>query len=604
MLFYERGLLMTVIKNTTVLYVIILCSAFFYASISHATIDTKSPSSSLEQLIISAEQLRFTDVDKANSTLMEAYNLSKVEGSHETTIEIILLQAKIAITQKDYYLAQQYLRRGELLLAEYEHITHKVYVLSGMADVKHHLKKFTESKKYIDEAILLARESQKDELIFITLEIKGNIERSRHRHAEALAIYIDAERYAKNMPDQDVMRLSKNLAYVYAKTNALESSARYYSKVAQLLEKMGHTRDIPDNLLDLALTQRKMSLYDKALESSSKALNLARQNKDEINELRALVIISVIYRRLSSYEKALTYALQAYTLYEKNQNLNGLASAAKSIGLIYKNLDQDKNATNYFNQILALPEDLIQSHYRAAALRELGLILFFEGDYEKGLDYSDQAATLFNNKNNKNGVATVHKNVGKMYKSLGKTDDALVSYKLAKDIFKSTGDVWSEALVNSLIAKLIAKKDPLKAIAYAELSIETAQKSKAKSIIKNGYSAMIDANSKLKNYKLALHYSRLKEKLLEEMKYESMNKRVGEIYIVLDIEKKEKELQNYKRQQAITSLELNRTKAALDILNKEKEISALEHKNTLFVTVIAFTLFILIYIMYRRKNTD
>lgn len=390
---------------------------------------------------------------------------------------------------------------------------------------------------------------------------------------------------------------------MYSHIDAQESTARYYAKGIKLLEKMGNVRDLPENILDLAVTYRKMSLYDKALLNANKALTLARNRQDEINELRALVVISVIYRRLSSYEEALTYAIQAYTLYDKNNNYNGLASAANSVALIYKRLGQYENAKNYFERVLELPADSIQVKHRASALREYGAILFIEGDHDKAINYSQRAYNLFYKIGNNNGVATVQKNLGKIYQGMGELEKSLAAYNSAKDIFVNTGDVWNAAVMDSKLATLLAKSEPLKAIEYAEKSIEVSENIKAKSIYKDAYAAIIDAKEALKDYKGALHYARLKEEVVEVMKEGAMNKRIAEIYIVLDMEKKEKELQNFKRQQAITSLELSRKQAALDILNKEKEISALENKNTLFTIAITFTLLMLVYIIYRRKNT-
>lgn len=198
---------MTIMKNFSQFTLFMLLSFFFCASNSYANIDDASQNKTPEQLIILAEQLRFTDVDRANSTLLDAYNISTKNETYATTIKVLLLQAKIAISQKDYYLAQQYLHRGEKLLVNYDNITDKVYVLSAMADVKRYLKKFDDSQKYIDEAILLAQTSRQDELMFIALEIKGALAKSRKRHKEALKTFIQAERYAEGMPDQDVMRL-------------------------------------------------------------------------------------------------------------------------------------------------------------------------------------------------------------------------------------------------------------------------------------------------------------------------------------------------------------------------------------------------------------
>lgn len=574
----------------------------FCTPISYANSDDHYQDKTAEDLILLAEQLRFTDVDRANSKLLDAYNLSKKDKNHASTIEVILLQAKIAITQKDYYLAQQYLLRGERVLAHYDDDMAKVYVLSAMADVKRYLKEFDASQKYIDEAVFLARKSKKDELMFISLEIKGALEKSRKHYKEALETFIEVEQYAQEMPGQDVMRLYRNLAAMYSKQDSQALSARYYAKCVKLLEKMGNLRDIPENILDLAVTQRKMSLYDKALESANQALTMSRENEDEINELRALVVISVIYRRLSSYEEALTYAVQAYTMYEENKNYNGLASAANSIGSIYKNLDQNENSANYFERVLSLPEDSIQVKFRASALRELGSIVFYEGKHDEGIRRSQQSYNLFAQISDNNGVATVHKNLGKMYQSLNNIEKSLRSYYSAKEIFNSTGDNWNEAIIDSLLASLLAKTEPVKAIAYAEGSIEVAKAIKAKSILKTAYAALISAYEVQKNYKSALRYARSKERLVAQMKDDSMNKRIAEIYIVLDIKQKEKELQNFKRQQAITSLELNRKQAALDLLNKEQEISSLENKNTLFSIAIVLTLLMMAYIAFRKKK--
>lgn len=589
---------MKVTKKLTSLF--ILLSVFMFTMQTHAIEDYQSKSA--EQLLQLAEQLRFTDINGANSALIDAYNLSVDKKNHSTSIEVLLLQAKIAISQKDYFLAQQYLHRAEQLLTKYENVTYKIQVMSAMADVKRYLKKYDESQQYIDEALILAVESEKDELMFNVLEIKGALAKSQHKYGKALDTFLEIEKYAHHVSNQEKMRLYRNIAYMSSKVDEQEASARYYAKGIQLLHEMGNTRDIPENMIDLAVTYRKMSKYDLALEKAYKALELSRQGEDELHELKALVVISIIYRRLNSYEQALDFGIQAYSIYERNNDENGLASAANSIGLIYKSLHQIENAKKYFKQVISLPEKNIQTKYRASAYRELAKIVFDEGNELEGIRLAQEAYNIFTKIGDNNGGATVNKNIGQMYQKMGETEKSLAAFNQAQRVFQETGDIWNEGSIESHLSSIYTTIDPKKAIEHATRSLEIANKTNTKSYSTKAYASLVDANAQLGNYKVALDYALQKELVVAEMNDDSMKKRIAEVHIVLDLEKKEKELQNFKRQQAITTLELNRKQAAIDMLNKEKEIADLENKNTLFFIAIIISLFALVFFISRRRG--
>lgn len=578
----------------------IIACLFITTTPQALTAEEFSPENAVK-LIEYAISKQKNDPDTANNALEQAYYLANKQKNNLLIAKVRLEQAQTAKLQKDYFLAQQYLHKAEQLLPIVNDNDLAVQILTNMSSIQRYLKNFDSSMDYVQKALAIAKENQEPALIFKSLNIKGTLLKRMKRKEDSLSTYLSAQRYIANVNDEEKVRLFRDIAYSYNKLNEHESAIRYYNKALKTLTSTNNTKSLPKTLIELSKTQNKISLYANALENINLSLSIAREFKDEKYILKSLVVLSIIYRKLSSYEEALVYGLEALEIYQRKQDLNGIAAASNSIGLIYTHLNQKNNAKSYFEAVIKLPKQKIQAKYRAAALRDLGLLVFVNEKNKLGLNLSNDAFAIYEKLGDKKGVATVQKNMGYIYHQMGNLTEAMNSYNSAIHSFKNVNDLWDEAQTKAQLSLIMLENDIDKAIKLANESLKQASDIGAKSIEVEAYTSLILAEEKRGYYKKALAYAKHKEALINDIKTNSLNKRLAEMHIILDVEKKEKALEILKREKEVISLELNNKKNILSLLEKEKTINELKNQNTFIILCITATVVILcLFIIGRR----
>lgn len=520
---------------------------------------------------------------KAANALEEAYFLAERLDNKVLIVKTLIAQALLAKSQKDYYLGQQFLNKAEIITSSLNNNDLTVQVLTNMSAIQRYLKNYDNSMDYVQRALVIAKESNDPKLIFTSLFIKGTLLKTTKRVDDSIATYLSAQRYISSVTYPEKVSLFRDIAGAYIKVNEYESAIRYYNKALNVLNENSDYKSLPKTLIDIAKTHNKMGEYALALENISRSLQLAREYKDEKLTVKSLVVLSILYRKLGSYENSLKAGLEALDIYQSKNDLNGIASAANAIGLIYLNLGQNKNAMTYFEQVIALPENKIQKKYRAAALRDLGELIFAQNQDIKGLDLSNQAFAIYEKIGNRKGVATVQRNIASIYYQKGNLAEAMNSFNTAINLFNKIGDVWNEAKTKVQLANVIAKTDIEETIKLANESLKQANEIGAKSIAVKAYAALILAEESRKDYYQALMYSKKKEELIHELKTESLNNRLAEMHIILQVEKKEKALEKLKHEKSVISLELANQENNFNLLEKEKTINDLTNQNTLII---------------------
>jgi tetratricopeptide (TPR) repeat protein len=533
--------------------------------------------------------------------LEKAYSLATKQKNLPLVAKTLIEQAQTAKIQKDYALAELYLIKAEAIIPPLKDYELLVEMLTNMSSIQRYLKNYAVSMDYVQKALTFARDSRESSLIFKCLQIKGTLLKDTNRYIDAIAVYLSAQRYMSDVTSANKVRLFRDTANVYNKVNEFESGIRYYNKALKHLESINDIKSMPNTIIDLAKTQAKIGDFSQALENGKRTLALSREYKNEKDILKSLVVLSILYRKISSYEDALSHGLEAIEMYRRNNDLNGLAASINSIGLVYLHLSQSENAKIYFKQVLEIPIDEINIKYRAAALRGLGKLLFAEEQHKKGLELSNEAHDLYEKIGDRNGVATVKKNLGYFYYKMGRLSDSIDAYNTSITIFQSMKDVWNEAESKANLSVALIDVDVEKSISLANDSLDLAKKIGAKSIAQQAYSALILAEENRENYKQALAYTKVKEALTNEIKTDAINKRIAEMRIILDVEKNEREVERLKREKSVISLELDNKKSKLILLEKENEVADLKNKNTLIIVSITIVVIIIGLLVIGRR---
>ncbi|TYK65153.1 tetratricopeptide repeat protein [Colwellia echini] len=578
------------------IYLTLFTLLFYNNSFAVTNDDEQSPQAYLDYAISQQK----VDLNIAKESLQKAYDLAKVGNNRYIIAKIILEQAQTEKLQKNYLDAQQYLVKAQAISDSINNVALTVDVLTNMSSVQRNLTHYEKSMEYVQKAITIARDSREPSLIIKSLQTKGTLLQVMGLYEDSITTYLLAQRYISGVSEESKINLFLDTANAYSKVNEYESSIRYYKKAIKLLEDTNDIDGLAKRLIDLANTHSKSGEYGKALESAKRSLAIARESNNEKYVLKALVTLSIVYRKISSYEEALKHGLEAIDIYQEINDFNGLAASSNSIGLVYIHLNQSENAKSYFTQVIELPINKIKTKYRASALRDLGKLASDEKNYQQAVELSNKAYALYEKIDDRKGEATVQKNLGYIYAKMGKEKDAINAYSISIEIFKKINDSWNKAESKAQLSLVLINIDIKESIRLAQDSLVLAKQLGAKSVAEQAYSALILAEEKGENYKQALAYAKKKETLINEIKTDAINKRSAEMYIILDVEKKERALEILKQEKAVISLELDNRDSKLRLLEKEKRIDDLQDQNTLIiVSVITITVLIVLLVLGR-----
>lgn len=417
----------------------------------------------------------------------------------------------------------------------------------------------------------------------------------------------------KSGKTKKILKAYRELATYYSDHEDYEASIRINQKGLELVERRGDLQEIAIYLEYIAINQRKLGHYTEALKNAKRALAVQRSLENNKRVANILLNISIIYRRLSSYDEALEYAIELIDIKENEKNINGMAAAYNATGLIYQNLMRPNEASRYYEQTLALPEKEIEAKYRAAALRALAGVFQNDGLYDDALRYAEEAKSLYEKIPSIAGAESVNRTIGLIYKEIGNNTKAFQAFQLALSQARELKDTWSEA--NSLIkiGETFVETDPHRAKEYAEKGLKLLKPLAAKSLITDAYDVLMKSEENIGNYKKAYSYAKKQYKLTREIGKDEITKRVAELRIVRETEKREREIDALKKEAQIKELELNRTSSELEILNGKNTISNLQLERErskrfglMGLTLVIFLALAMLYNRYRysRQRQD
>ena len=353
----------------------------------------------------------------------------------------------------------------------------------------------------------------------------------------------------------------------------------------------------------------------KALDYSSKALEIAEDNGLIRNKATILSNIALVYINLGDYERANEYNFSALKIFQDLNNRMQIARCKLSIGSLYLKLDENEKAFDYINEALKGFEEENDTKGQSICLTNIGTIYNNQKKYQDALHYFKRAVEIDQKNNDLDGISSNYKSIGRTYFELGNYYTAMEYFKKALKIDKETGDKNGIATGYYEISRIETKRGNYQtAKDYCLKSIDSFNKAgeldKKRSSVeqlaiiykqlgnyKKAYQTYIDAvvlKDSLFNIEKAKKIAQLEEKYLKEklekenliLKYEnvlqqkeiSQQKKISNTYlvafIIAIITVTIIFIQLRKKNIAYKFL----VKKNMDLINKEDEIKTMKNK--------------------------
>lgn len=286
-----------------------------------------------------------------------------------------------------------------------------------------------------------------------------------------------------------------------------------------------------------------MSEFDKAFEFCFGALKIYNSLSNTEGLASVYYSIGTIFFYLSDYDNALEEYMKSYKNFDLAKNENGAAEALNGIGSVYYAINENHKAIQYLNTSLESCNILDNLKLKQKVLDGLGKAYKNLKDYSKALQYLCECVDLIEEINGSSHVkAHAYNNIGDVYFFQKDYNKALDYFHKSLALRKESGFISGQAeSMNNLAKVLSSLKEFDEAKKYLELSLILSKKSKSVENQSETYKLYAHIYELQGDFKSALHFHK---KFFEKDKYirnETNDRRAKSIQLRFKVEQEEKE---------------------------------------------------------------
>jgi tetratricopeptide (TPR) repeat protein len=335
------------------------------------------------------------------------------------------------------------------------------------------------------------------------------------------------------------------------------------------------------------------------LDSLENALPTA-QGKDRVDILNNLYIV---YNRLNP-AKALEHSILALELANEIEYANGRAAALNNIGVIYKNQGVYDEALEYYIESLRISTSIDDKKARASTLNNIGSVYSLKKVYDKALIYFIESYDIFKEIKADEKLIDAINNIGNAYMEMGREDlaldyysesmtlsaktkiggesshplnnmgnvyfyrqdfnNALLYYERALVVEKQKGDLLGQAFAMSNLGSTCLELRKYKAsIDYLDEAYTIASKIGAYPLLQVIYKNKSRLYYERKDYKQAYDYRMLYDEAKDFVFNEESSRMMAQMEVAVELQEKEKELQQLRQDQKIQMLQLENNRIVI-----------------------------------------
>ena len=303
-----------------------------------------------------------------------------------------------------------------------------------------------------------------------------------------------------------------------------------------------------------AFTASPDSAYKYFLNSE----RLGIKAKDKLSIAKARQNQNIPLQQMGKYDLAVKQCLEALKIYAELNDLRGQTTALGDIGNILINQKQCQDAINYLEQAIEISKKLKEESIRPNLYNSLG-VAFINTDRPKAaLSIYKEALLLADRNNNIKNQISININIGEVLWTLdGKADQTLQYYSKAETLAKKYGDKLKLSLIYQnmgLVYSSLGKNDDAHyyTLLARDLAIETRQVYPLEKIY-NSLASYYERNNELQKAYIAL---KAKDSLTRVILNETNNKNLNEIRTRYETEKKDLKISLLNNQNKLQQLQL------------------------------------------------
>ena len=285
------------------------------------------------------------------------------------------------------------------------------------------------------------------------------------------------------------------------------------------------------------------------------ALSLSRELGYRSGEARALNDIGVIYRKRGNYDKALEYYVDAYKIYNQLKEEDGLSMIYNNIGTIHSIKGNNEKALENFLSSYKLLQRTGNKERTIGSLNNIGNVYRQMGNLDEALKYYERALELYQQQGEKSEAFEPITSIGNIHFEKGAWDEALQSYFEALEIERANKNLYGQAFaLNHIGATYHQKGEYTTAIGFQRQAFKLAKSINSKPLLMEIYKSLSESYIANDDPLSAYTYLQFHNEIRDSLNSAQMQRRIQELNMAFEMEKKENELEILKRDEDINAL--------------------------------------------------
>ncbi len=335
---------------------------------------------------------------------------------------------------------------------------------------------------------------------------------------------------------------------------------RKYSLLAvDLATDMNRKSDLGYALKNAGLSHYFQSEFKEVVTYWEQSLSVFREIDDPTGISNLLSNLGAVYETKADYTTALEYNIESLKYAEESGDKSRIATSLINIGTIYADdeITQEK-ALETFERALEVSQGLKRADITGTAYNNLGELLFKQSKPREALPYFEKAYNDFKSLGTAN-TPYVLNFISKIYQDLEDYDKALDYANQAYEAAQSTDSKieMSQASITrgEIYKKLYNSEKSLESYKEAEQIASLLETNKE---LSESYEGLAQTYAQRGNYKNAYEFQLKNNEVKEVIRSSENDEMINNLRFQLDLEQKEKEIEILNRDNALQEAEISR----------------------------------------------
>lgn len=265
---------------------------------------------------------------------------------------------------------------------------------------------------------------------------------------EGIRVLLSALRIAeRNDYQEQVKFLLNNIAISYMDQANYDKALDFHFKSLIIRETGGIKSEVSITKNNIGLVYYRLKDFDKALDYYQQSLEIKREIGDRYDLDRTLINIAFCHQQLKKYDMVPGYIQEAFKTCEPNCTEQILMEGHTALGNAYLMIGDYDQALIDFQTAYEKSLQMQDVRFMAENIWGFSRVSFKKGEFEKSLDFLNQAEGLMDSTNYREDLIRIYRSFSDVYNTTRNFEMASFyqnKYILLKD------SVYSEELIKNL----------------------------------------------------------------------------------------------------------------------------------------------------------